>query len=216
MSCHPFFPGGDIGTLAVNGTANDVAMAGGRCRYMTASFILEEGFPIAQLEKIVISMAEAAHAADLKIVAGDTKVVERGKCDGVFISTTGIGQGKALTLDGLSHIQPGDQILLSGDIGRHGATILSQRQGLRFESDLSSDCADLGVLTSQLAGLQGLRCLRDATRGGVSAVLNEWSQAAGHHFSINEATIPVSPNVAALCDLLGLDPLYLACEGGFC
>ncbi|MBK8972907.1 MAG: hydrogenase expression/formation protein HypE [Hahellaceae bacterium] len=208
-----FFPGGDIGTLAINGTLNDVAMAGGRCRYLTASFILEEGFPVSQLEKIVISMAETARAAGVQIIAGDTKVVERGKCDGVFISTTGIGQGKALMLEGLSHLQPGDHILLSGDIGRHGATILSHRQGLKFESDLTSDCADLGPLIAQLTGIQGLRCLRDATRGGVSAVLNEWAQASGHVLQIDEARIPVSPNVAALCDLLGLDPLYLACEG---
>ncbi len=209
-----FFPGGDIGTLAVNGTVNDVAMAGGRCRYMSAAFIIEEGFAISALCRIVDSMADAARKAGVLIVAGDTKVVERGKGDGLFICTTGVGEVLTPNLPGCQFLQAGDRIILSGDIGRHGATITALRQGPALVTDLASDCAPLASLVeAMLATGAAIRCLRDPTRGGVAAVLNEWCDQAGVGIRLDETAVPVAANVAALCDLLGLDPWYLACEG---
>ncbi|MCS6786168.1 MAG: hydrogenase expression/formation protein HypE [Thiobacillaceae bacterium] len=209
-----FFPGGDIGRLAVNGTVNDVAVMGATPLYLTAAFILEEGFPLADLDRIAASMAEAARAAGVAVVAGDTKVVERGKGDGVFIATTGVGvlpDGLRLSGDAA---RPGDALLLSGPIGEHGMAILSQREGLGFDSPVASDTAALNGLTAaMLASAAELRLMRDPTRGGLAATLNEIAQASGVGILIDEAAIPVRPEVAAGCELLGLDPLNLACEG---
>jgi hydrogenase expression/formation protein HypE len=209
-----FYPGGNIGTLAVNGTLNDVAMAGGRCRFISAAFILEEGFALADLHRIADSMAEAATQAGVMIVTGDTKVVERGSGDGVFICTTGIGERFPRRMPGIRGIRPGDHILLSGDLGRHGATITALRKGLQFDTDLASDCEDLTPLVeAMLNSAANIRCLRDPTRGGMAAVLNEWAAQTGLSISINEADMPSNPTVASLCELLGLDPFYLASEG---
>ncbi|MFA9440205.1 hydrogenase expression/formation protein HypE [Uliginosibacterium sp. sgz301328] len=209
-----FFPGGDIGSLAVHGTVNDVAVAGGRPLWLSAAFILEEGFPLADLERIVVSMAEAARAAGVAIVTGDTKVVERGKCDGVFINTTGVGVAvPGVTLDP-ANIRPGDAIIVSGTLGDHGMAIMSQRESLSFESELRSDSAALnGLVDAILAAVPGVRALRDPTRGGLAAVLNEFAQAAGCGIHVRESAIPVRPEVTASCELLGLDPLYVANEG---
>jgi hydrogenase expression/formation protein HypE len=209
-----FFPGGDIGSLAVHGTVNDLAMAGARPLHLSAGFILEAGFPLADLKRIVESMAEAARAAGVSIVTGDTKVVERGKGDGVFINTTGLGvipDGVQLSGD---RARPGDSILLSGTLGDHGMAVMSQRAGLAFETSLESDSAALHELVAtMLAAAPGLRCLRDPTRGGLAATLNEIANQSGVGMHIREAAIPVRPEVAAACELLGLDPLYVANEG---
>jgi hydrogenase expression/formation protein HypE len=209
-----FFPGSDIGALAVNGTVNDVAMGGATPIALTASFILEEGLPLADLSRIVCSMAEAARAADVKIVTGDTKVVERGKGDGCFISTTGIG----VLRDGLSlsarNVRPGDRIMVSGTMGDHGVAIMASRAGFDFETDIVSDCAALNGLTATLLdAAPGIRAMRDPTRGGLSAVLNEIAQASGVGMEIMETDLPVRPGVAGACEILGLDPLYVANEG---
>ncbi|MGX1500168.1 hydrogenase expression/formation protein HypE [Labrenzia sp. MBR-25] len=209
-----FFPGGDIGSLAVHGTVNDVAMAGARPLYLTAGFILEEGFPLADLERIVMSMARAADEAGVPIVTGDTKVVEKGKGDGVFITTTGLG----VVPDGV-HIaaekaRPGQAILLSGSIGDHGVAILSSRENLEFETVIRSDSAALHTLVADMIHeVPGISVLRDPTRGGLAATLNEIARAAGTGMLLDEAAIPVKPDVAAACELLGLDPLYVANEG---
>ncbi len=209
-----FFPGGDIGSLAVHGTVNDLAMAGARPLHLSAGFILEAGFPLADLKRIVESMAQAARAAGVSIVTGDTKVVERGKGDGVFINTTGIGvipEGIQLSGD---QARPGDCILLSGTLGDHGMAVMSQRVGLEFETTLQSDSAALHELVAaMIAVAPGLRCLRDPTRGGLAATLNELAMQSGVGMHIREAAIPVRPEVAAACELLGLDPLYVANEG---
>lgn len=209
-----FFPGGDIGCLSVHGTVNDVAMAGGEPLYLAAGFILEEGFPLADLKRIVISMAEAAKGAGVPIVTGDTKVVEKGKGDGVFITTTGIGlvpQGVYLAPQ---NIQPGDAILVSGTLGDHGVAVMSLRENLSFETTLQSDTAALhGLTAAMLAAVPNIRTLRDPTRGGLASVLNEFASAAGCGMLIHEKTIPIRPEVAAACELLGLDPLYVANEG---
>jgi len=209
-----FFPGGDIGKLAVNGTVNDVAMAGAKPLYLTAGFIIEEGFALVDLDRIAASMAEAAKAAGVAIVTGDTKVVERGKGDGVFISTTGVGTiPDGLTLSP-TRIRPGDAIILSGSIGDHGVAILSKRQNLDFETEIVSDCAPLnGLVSAMLAVSSGLHAMRDPTRGGLSAVLNELAMQAGVGMVIEEEAIPVQDGVAAACELLGLDPLNIANEG---
>jgi hydrogenase expression/formation protein HypE len=209
-----FFPGGDIGSLAVHGTINDLAMAGARPLYLSAGFILEAGFPLADLRRIVESMAGAARAAGVSIVTGDTKVVERGKGDGVFINTTGLG----LIPDGIQlsgdRARPGDCVLLSGSIGDHGVAVMSQRAGLEFETSLESDSAALHELVAAMvAAAPGLCCLRDPTRGGLAATLNEIAAQSGVGMHIDEAAIPVKPEVAAACELLGLDPLYVANEG---
>jgi len=210
-----FFPGGDIGSLAVHGTVNDLAMGGAEPLYLSAGFILEEGFPLGDLAQIVRSMAAAAREAGVSIVTGDTKVVERGKADGVFISTAGVGRvlpGVALSGDGC---RPGDQVLVSGTIGDHGVAIMSLRNGLRFETALESDSASLGGLVQAMVEAcgQNLRCLRDPTRGGVSATLNEIAQQSGVGIRLREAMLPIRPEVQGACELLGLDPLHVANEG---
>ncbi|HEX5310725.1 hydrogenase expression/formation protein HypE [Aquabacterium sp.] len=209
-----FFPGGDIGSLAVNGTTNDLAMMGARPACLTVTFVLEEGLPLADLQRVAQSMAEAACQASVAIVAGDTKVVERGKGDGLYISTSGLGwRPQGLRLSG-SQARPGDAILLSGPVGDHGLAVLSQRQGLQFDSPIVSDCAPLNSLTqAMLATGAQLRVLRDPTRGGVATSLNEIAAASGVGMALNEADVPVSPAVQGACELLGLDPLYMANEG---
>ncbi|WP_421849496.1 hydrogenase expression/formation protein HypE [Oricola sp.] len=209
-----FFPGGDIGSLAVHGTLNDVAMAGATPVSMTAGFILEEGFPLADLERIVMSMAQAAKHAGVPIVAGDTKVVEKGKGDGVFITTTGIG----IVPDGVdisaASARPGQAIVLSGSIGDHGVAILSKRENLEFETEIQSDSAALHNMAGAIvAAHPGISVMRDPTRGGLAAALNEIAQASAVGVTLDEAVIPVKPDVKAACELLGLDPLYVANEG---
>jgi hydrogenase expression/formation protein HypE len=210
-----FFPGGDIGSLAVHGTINDVAMAGATPLYLSASFIIEEGFAFSGLKRIADSMGEAARAAGVPVVTGDTKVVERGKADGMFITTTGIGTippGLDLSAD---KAQPGDRILLSGTIGDHGIAVMSRRHNLDFETNLVSDSAPLHGLVAAIveAGGSGLRVMRDLTRGGLAAILNELAQQSCVGFRIDEEMVPVKLEVAAACELLGLDPLYVANEG---
>ncbi len=209
-----FFPGGDIGALAVHGTINDIAMAGARPCYLSAGFILEEGFALAQLKRIVDSMAAAAREAEVAIVTGDTKVVERGKGDGVFINTSGIGvvpDGVALSGD---RARPGDRILLSGPIGEHGVAILSQREGLGFETQIQSDSQSLHRLVAEMiAERPDIRCMRDPTRGGLGNTLNELAQQSRVGMQLYEQRIPVREPVRAACELLGLDPLYVANEG---
>jgi hydrogenase expression/formation protein HypE len=210
-----FFPGGDIGSLAVHGTINDVAMAGARPLYLSAGFIIEEGFPFHDLKRIADSMGRAAAEAGVPIVTGDTKVVERGKADGVFIATTGIGTvADGITLSGENAI-PGDVVLLSGALGEHGVAIMSCRANLEFETAILSDSAALHGLVADMVAAAGphLRLLRDPTRGGLAATLNELAQQSGVGFRIDEAAIPVKPEVAAACELLGLDPLFVANEG---
>lgn len=209
-----FFPGGDIGSLAVHGTLNDVAMAGARPCYLSAGFVLEEGFPLADLKRIVDSMAAASRAAGVPIVTGDTKVVERGKGDGVFINTTGIGvvpEGIELSGD---RAQPGDAILLSGPIGDHGVCILSLRESLGFESEIQSDSQALhGLVATMVEAVPEIRCLRDPTRGGLANTLNELAQQSGVGMQLQERAIPIREQVRAACEFLGLDPLYVANEG---
>ena len=209
-----FFAGGDIGSLAVHGTLNDVAMNGARPLYLAASFIIEEGFPLADLKRIVESMARAAREAGVPVVTGDTKVVERGKGDGVFISTTGVGALAAGVAVGGQNARPGDAILLSGSIGEHGVAIMSQREGLEFDTEIRSDSAALhGLVAAMLAAVPALRVLRDPTRGGLATTLNEIAGQSGVGMLLDEAAIPVLPQVEAACELLGLDPLYVANEG---
>uniref|UniRef100_E6VKL8 Hydrogenase expression/formation protein HypE n=1 Tax=Rhodopseudomonas palustris (strain DX-1) TaxID=652103 RepID=E6VKL8_RHOPX len=210
-----FFPGGDIGSLAVHGTINDVAMAGARPLYLSAGFIIEEGFAFADLKRIADSMAAASRDAGVPIVTGDTKVVERGKADGVFITTTGIGVAPRDLVLSSDQARPGDKVLLSGFIGDHGVAVMSQRQNLAFETTVQSDSAALHELVAAMvaAAPQGLRVMRDPTRGGVAATLNELAQQSGVGFRLDEDAVPVRPQVAAACELLGLDPLYVANEG---
>ncbi|MFO1277174.1 MAG: hydrogenase expression/formation protein HypE [Sphaerotilus natans] len=211
-----FFPGGDIGALSVHGTVNDVAMMGAQPLYLSASFILEEGLPLADLKRIVDSMAAAAREAGVAIVTGDTKVVEQGHGDGVFISTTGAGwlpPGRRL---GGDLARPGDVVLVSGPIGDHGVAVLSQRESLEFETAIVSDSAALNGLTAaMLAAVPegSVRVLRDPTRGGLATTLNEITRQSGVGITLDEAKIPVRAQVEAACELLGLDPLYVACEG---
>ncbi len=209
-----FFPGGDIGSLSVHGTINDVAMSGARPLYLSAGFILEEGFPLADLERIVASMGEAAAAAGVPVVTGDTKVVEKGKGDGVFITTTGIGVvPEGVHISG-ERAQPGDAILLSGSIGDHGVAIMSSRENLEFETTIESDSAALHTLVAEMvAAVPEIHCLRDPTRGGLATTLNELAQQSGIGMRLDESAIPIKPQVAAACELLGLDPLYVANEG---
>jgi len=210
-----FFPGGDIGSLAVHGTLNDVAMSGAKPLYLSAGFILEEGLPLADLEKIVISMAAAAKAAGTPIVTGDTKVVERGKGDGVFITTTGVGQvPEGVTISG-DRAEPGCAILVSGSIGDHGVAIMASRENLQFQTTIVSDSAALHGLVADLVATaaRALRCLRDPTRGGLATALNELAKQSGVGMVIDEAKIPVKAEVKAACEILGLDPLYVANEG---
>lgn len=209
-----FFPGGDIGRLAVYGTVNDLAMAGARPLWLTAAFVLEEGLPLATLRAVVASMAEAARAAGVRIVAGDTKVVERGRGDGLHISTAGIGVVADGVDIGPARIRAGDRVLISGDIGRHGLAVLTAREALGLEGALESDCAPLAGLAAELLATGAdLHCLRDLTRGGLGAALCELAVASGLCVHIEEAAIAVSAPVRAACELLGLEPLHLACEG---
>ena len=210
-----FFPGGDIGCLAVHGTVNDVAMMGARPLYLSASFIIEEGFPLADLQRIVQSMGNAAREAGVPVVTGDTKVVEKGKGDGVFISTTGVGVlPPGMSISG-RNAQVGDVVLLSGTIGDHGVAVLSQRESLAFETTIQSDTAALHTLVADLlaAAPGAVRALRDPTRGGLATTLNEIARQSGVGMRLQEAAIPVKPQVDAACELLGLDPLYVANEG---
>lgn len=211
-----FFPGGDIGLLAVNGTVNDLAMAGARPLCLSASFILEEGLPIEILWQVVQSMQQAAVKARVQIVTGDTKVVDRGKGDGIFINTTGVGiieHGLAIAPQS---VKPGDLILLNGDLARHGIAIMAVREGLAFETTIESDSAPLAdIILELLAAKIEIHCLRDLTRGGLASVLNEIAVAAGVGIEIDENSIPVNEEVQGACELLGFDPLYVANEGRF-
>ena len=211
-----FFPGGDIGSLAINGTVNDLAMAGARPLALSAGFILEEGLPIDTLTRVVASMRVAAAEAGVHIVTGDTKVVDRGKGDAVFINTAGIGVLEHDLTIGPAGVRHGDAVVLSGDIGRHGIAIMATREGLAFESAIESDCAPLvaPVLDLIAAGVQ-VHCLRDLTRGGLASALNEIATAGGCGISIDERAIPVREDVRGACELLGFDPLYVANEGRF-
>lgn len=209
-----FFPGGDIGRLALTGTVNDLAMAGAVPLYISAGFIIEEGFPVADLERITASMREAAAEASVQVVAGDTKVVERGAADGLFITTSGIGEVPAGMTISASKARPGDAILISGTMGDHGVAIASRRNGMEFDTGVLSDCAPLGGLVKEmLAASRRVRVLRDPTRGGLAATLNEIAAASGVAIEIDEEKIPVRTGVRAACEMLGLDPLGLANEG---
>ncbi len=210
-----FFPGGDIGSLAVYGTVNDLAMAGAKPLWLSAAFIIEEGLPLGTLKTIVQSMRSAADATGVRIIAGDTKVVDRGKGDGVFITTTGLGLIPEDVVISPARIRVGDKILLSGDVGRHGTAILSVRENLQFEGALPSDCGPLNGLVRAMIkqAPQSLHCFRDLTRGGLATALCELARESGAGMSLDESQIPLQPPVAAACELLGLDPLYVANEG---
>ncbi len=209
-----FFPGGDIGKLAVHGTVNDLAVGGAIPRFLSAAFILEEGLPLADLRRIVASMREACAEAGVTLVTGDTKVVDRGKGDGVFITTSGIGvvpQGRSLSI---RNARPGDRVLVSGTLGDHGVAILSVREGLEFETVLESDTAPLHDLARvMLDACPAIRCMRDPTRGGLSSAVNELAAASRVGVELEEAAIPLRPEVRGACEMLGLDPLYVANEG---
>ncbi len=208
-----FFKGGNIGKLAIAGTVNDLAMMGAKPKYLSCSFIIEEGLPFEELEEIVRSMAEEMKKTGVQIVTGDTKVVPKGSTDKIFINTTGIGE---IVYEGISahNIQEGDVILVSGTVGDHGACIMAQREGIEMEGDISSDCASLWSLVEDLIN-KGLtiKAMRDPTRGGLSAVLNEWAEQSDIGIEIDEEKIPVKEEVQGMCELLGLDPLSLANEG---
>ena len=212
------FPGGNIGDLAVNGTVNDLAMCGARPLYFSAGFILEEGLEMETLRTVVTSMQQAAAKANVKLVTGDTKVVDKGKGDGIFVNTSGIGviEGNANLPIGPASVQPGDVVIVSGDLGRHGIAILSVREGLEFESPILSDCANLWPAVEALlkAGIE-THCLRDLTRGGLATTLNEIASDRNICINLEEALIPVDEVVQGACEILGLDPLYVANEGRF-
>ncbi|MDZ7894466.1 MAG: hydrogenase expression/formation protein HypE [Sphingobium sp.] len=209
-----FFPGGDIGSLSVHGTLNDVAMAGAVPTALSAAFIIEEGFPLSDLTRIAASMGDAARAAGVPIVTGDTKVVEKGKGDGLFITTAGIGVVPDGVDIGTHRVRPGQQIILSGTIGDHGVAILAHRQNLSFETSIVSDSQALHHLVAQIvATAPTIAMLRDPTRGGLSATLNEIASDAGVGIHIDECKVPVKPEVASACELLGLDPVHIANEG---
>lgn len=209
-----FFPGGDIGKLSICGTVNDLVACGAEPLYLSNAFIIEEGFPIADLKKIVESMAATAARAGVKLVTGDTKVVEKGSADGLFINTSGIG----VIPEGIDYrpnrIMPGDEVIVTGYVGDHGLSILAQREGLRFATPAVSDCAPLHALGRLLQEFgQDVKCMRDPTRGGLATVLNEIAGQASRGIRVIEELIPVSPVVQGACDMLGLDPLYMANEG---
>jgi hydrogenase expression/formation protein HypE len=211
-----FFPGGDIGKLAITGTVNDLAMCGARPAFLSAAFIIEEGLPMATLWQIVQSMQKTAEQANVQVVTGDTKVVDRGKGDQIFINTAGVGTIMTDLVISPTSVQPGDAVLLSGDIGRHGMAIMAAREGLAFESTIESDCAPLTDLVFSLldAGIE-VHCLRDLTRGGLASALVEISQASTWHVHIDEKMMPVREDVRGACEILGLDPMYVANEGRF-
>ncbi len=212
-----FFPGGDIGRLAVFGTVNDLAMCGARPEALSAGFILEDGFDLTLLHRIVTSMSAAAAEAGVRVVTGDTKVVERGKGDGLYINTSGIGRVPVGVEIGPGRVQPGDAIILSGDLGRHGIALMAVREGLKFETEIESDCANLWPAVDVL--LQNkidVHCLRDLTRGGLASALVEIAEASHGHLTIRESDVPVTDAVLGACEILGLDPLHVANEGRFC
>jgi len=210
-----FFPGGDIGKLAVHGTINDLAMAGAQPLYLSAAFILEEGFPISELRRIVASMATAAKEAGVTIVTGDTKVVQRGKADGLFINTAGVGVLRATWPLGQTQLQPGDKVLLSGPVGDHGIAIMLAREALEMDTTVQSDTAPLHTLVAALleAAGEGVHCLKDPTRGGVATTLNEMALGSEVSIALSEQAVPVHPEVRGACEILGLDPLTIANEG---
>jgi hydrogenase expression/formation protein HypE len=211
-----FFPGGDIGSLAVHGTLNDLAMCGAEPLALSAAFVLEEGFPMADLRRIVSSMAEVASAAGVPIVTGDTKVVDRGKGDGIYVNTSGIGRVRDGIHVGPEHAQPGDAILVSGPVGDHGIAVMAARSGLELQTALRSDSACvLPLVRALLDAVPAVRTLRDPTRGGVATALCEIAASSRVGICLDEAAIPVRPEVRAACELLGFDPLYVACEGRF-
>jgi hydrogenase expression/formation protein HypE len=211
-----FFPGGDIGSLAVYGTVNDLSMSGARPLYISTGLIIEEGLPMETLWKIIQSMKEAASKVKVEIVTGDTKVVDKGKGDGIFINTAGIGLVEHNLIINPSSVTPGDIIILNGDIGRHGIAIMAQREGLEFETTIESDSAPLNHIVSELikSGIQ-IHCMRDLTRGGLASALVEIAEASKHNINIVEADIPVREDVAGACEILGFDPMYVANEGRF-
>ena len=211
-----FFPGGDLGSLAVHGTVNDLAMAGARPLYLSAGFIIEEGLPMETLWRITQAMQQAAEASGVQIITGDTKVVDKGKGDWLFINTAGVGIVEHALKISPQSVRAGDAVLVSGDLGRHGMAIMAVREGLEFESAIQSDSAPLAEPVLQLleAGVE-VHCLRDITRGGLTSVLNEIAGGAGLQIAVEEAAIPVREDVASACEVLGLDPLQVACEGRF-
>jgi hydrogenase expression/formation protein HypE len=209
------FPGGNIGSLAVHGTVNDLAMMGAQPAWLAAGFVLEEGLPLDVLDRIVHAMADAARAAGVLVITGDTKVVERGKADGIFINTTGIGRRRADFAPAPARAQPGDAVIVSGPLGRHGIAIMSAREGLAFESEITSDSAALSPLVERLRERVGnaVHTLRDPTRGGLASALNEIAAAAHIGIVLDERALPIPPAVGAACEMLGFDPLYVANEG---
>jgi hydrogenase expression/formation protein HypE len=212
---HPLeFPGGNIGELAVNGTVNDLAMVGAQPLWLTAGFVIEEGFPVADLRRIVASLGAAARAAGVAVVAGDTKVVERGKADGLYVTTAGVGTVAEGVDLGPQHIRPGDRVLLSGTLADHGMAVMVARGDLQLEAEIESDTAAVHELAAALVSLgPALRWLRDPTRGGLATALNELAEAAGVAVVLDENALPVRPAVKAACEILGIDPLYVANEG---
>ena len=214
---HPlFFPGGDIGTLAVTGTVNDLAMCGARPLALSAGFIIEEGLPIATLERIVASMAATARTASVNIVTGDTKVVYRGKGDGLFVNTAGVGLVEHALCIAPTSVRAGDAILCSGDVGRHGVAIMAVREGLQFDSTIETDCAPLAdPVLALIAARIEVHCLRDLTRGGLATSLIEIAESSRLHLAVDESAIAIDETVSGACEILGLDPLYLANEGRF-
>jgi hydrogenase expression/formation protein HypE len=209
-----FFPGGDIGSLAVHGTVNDLAMGGAQPLFLSAAFIIEEGLPMDVLRRVVSSLQQAADGSGVQVVTGDTKVVEKGSGDGVFINTTGIGLVPEGVEMSANRARPGDRILLSGPIGEHGIAILAQREGLEFESRIESDSAALHTLVAEMLNVtRAIRCMRDPTRGGLSSALNEIAGQSRVGIELEERAIPVSEEVKGACEMLGLDPLYVASEG---
>lgn len=209
-----FFPGGDIGSLAVNGTVNDLAMCGARPLFLSAGFVIEEGLPMETLQRVAQSMRDAALRAGVLVVTGDTKVVDRGKGDGLYLNTAGIGVLEHARAIGPQQVAPGDAILVSGDIGRHGTAIMAQREGLAFESTIESDCAPLnGLVRRLLDGGIEVHCLRDLTRGGLAAALVEIARDRGLRVHVESRSVPVREDVRGACELLGLDPMYVANEG---
>jgi hydrogenase expression/formation protein HypE len=211
-----FFPGGDIGSMAVHGTVNDLSMAGARPLYLSSAFIIEEGLPMETLWRVVCSMRDAARRCGVQIITGDTKVVDKGKGDGVFINTAGVGVIEHAQTIAPQSVRAGDAILVSGDVGRHGMAIMAVREGLEFESEIQSDSAPVheAVLELLRAGIE-IHCLRDMTRGGLTSVLNEIAEAVQLTLNVEEKAIPVREDVHAACEILGLDPLQVACEGRF-
>jgi hydrogenase expression/formation protein HypE len=211
-----FFPGGDIGSMAVHGTVNDLAMSGARPLYLSCGFIIEEGLPMETLWRVVCSMRDAAQKCGVQIITGDTKVVDKGKGDGIFINTTGIGVIEHAQKILPQNVQPGDAVIVSGDLGRHGMAIMAVREGLQFESTIESDSAPVhkAVLALVAEGIE-IHCLRDLTRGGLASALNEIAEAAGVKISVEQMLIPVREDVHAACEMLGLEPLHVANEGRF-